>query len=165
MTATWPGKSVKVTGALLASLLLNLPIDFYQSGRTNIVLFSSAIAAPFIGIAVLEFFRHAGRFQKFFAQRGFEGMLLRTFMCTLPLFVANVLGAVSPTPYSGGLQFGMAVGSATAAPFATLDRPQVTDLRYWDEERGCDRGCSGRRRLLRGRPLGCCADPGPGSGV
>ena len=43
------------------------------------------------------------------AQRSFDGMILTTFMCTLPSFVANVLSAFSPALYL----------------------PQVTDLRYW----------------------------------
>src|ERR1035437_441289 len=131
MGATWPFKSVKLMGALLASLLLNLPIDLYRNGRNNVVLLGSAIATPFVAVAVLEFLRHAGRFQKFLAQRSFDGMLLRTFMCGLPLFVANVLAAVTPTLYPGGLQFGLVVGLLTTAPHSTLDRPQITDLRYW----------------------------------
>ena len=131
MRATWLGKSVKLIGGLLLSLLLNLPIDLYRNGRDNAVILGFAIATPFVGIAVLEFLRHAGRLQKFLAQRSFDGMILRTFMCTLPSFVANVLSAFSPALYLGGLQFGMLVGLLTVAPFATLDRPQVTDLRYW----------------------------------
>jgi Ion channel len=131
MRATWLGKSVKLIGALLASLLLNLPIDLYRNGRNDVVVLGSAIAIPFFGVAVLEVLRYAGRLQKFLAQRSFDGMLVRTFMCTLPSFVANVIAAVSPTLYSGGLQFGMLVGLLTVAPYATLDRPQVTDLRYW----------------------------------
>ena len=131
MTATWPAKSVKLIGALLASLLLNLPIDLYRNGRNNVAILGSAIAIPFICVALLEFCRHVGRFRNFLAQRSFDGMLLRTFMCTLPSFVTNVTAAASPTLYSGGLQFGMLVGLLTVAPYATLDRPQVTNLRYW----------------------------------
>jgi hypothetical protein len=131
MRATWLGKSLKLLGALLASLILNLSIDLYRNGRNNVMVLGSAIATPFVGIAVLEFLRYAGRLQKFLAQRSLDGMLIRTFMCTLPSFVANVVTAVSPNLYSGGLQFGMVVGLVTEAPYATLDRPQVTDLRYW----------------------------------
>src|ERR1039458_2154145 len=116
MRATWLGKTVKLIGALLASLLLNLPIDLYRNGRDNMVILGFAIGGPFVVVAVLEFLRHAGRLQKFLAQRSFDGMLLRTFMCTLPSFVANVLSAFSPTLYSGGLQFGMLVGLLTVAP-------------------------------------------------
>jgi hypothetical protein len=82
MRATWLGKSVKLIGGLLFSLLLNLPIDLYRNGRDNAVILGFAIAAPFVGVAVLEFLRHAGRLQKFLAQRSFDGMILRTFMCT-----------------------------------------------------------------------------------
>jgi hypothetical protein len=35
MRSTWLGKSVKLIGALLASLLLNLSIDLYRNGRNN----------------------------------------------------------------------------------------------------------------------------------
>jgi len=131
MTATWPVKSVKVVGALLASLLLNIPIDVYRNGGSDVVPLGVAIAVPFVGVAILEFFRNAGRFQSFFAERSFDGMLLRTFMCMLPSFVVNTLAAVSPILYSGGLQIGMTVGLLTGARFATLDRPQVADRRYW----------------------------------
>src|ERR1035437_419054 len=131
MRATWPRKSIKLIGTLLASLFLNLPIDLYRNGRNNVVVLGFAIITPFVGVAVLEFLRHAGRLQKFLAQRSFDGMLLRTFVCTLPSFVANVLAAVWSPLYSGGLQFGMLVGLLTVAPYATLDRPHVTDLRYW----------------------------------
>ena len=131
MRATWPGKSIKLIGTLLASLFLNLPIDLYRNGRNNVVVLGFAIITPFVGVAVLEFLRHAGRLQKFLAQRSFDGMLLRTFVCTLPSFVGNVLAAVWSPLYSGGLQFGMLVGLLTVAPYATLDRPHVTDLRYW----------------------------------
>ena len=99
MKATWLGKSVKLIGGLLFSLLLNLPIDLYRNGRDSSVILGFAIAAPFVGVAVLEFLRHAGRLQKFLAQRSFDGMILRTFMCTLPSFVANVLSAFSPALY------------------------------------------------------------------
>jgi hypothetical protein len=131
MRAIWLGKSLKLVGTLLASLLLNLPIDLYRNGRKDMMVLGSAIAIPFVGVAVLEFLRCAGRLQNFLAQRSFDGMLIRTFMCTLPWFVTNVIAAISPILYSGGLQFGMLVGLLTVAPYATLDRPQVTDFRYW----------------------------------
>jgi hypothetical protein len=131
MSATWLGKSVKLIGALLASLLLNLPVDLYRNGRDDVVILGFAIIAPFVGVAVLELLRHTGRLQKFLAQRSFDGMLLTTFLCTLPWFVGNVLSAFSLALYPGGLQFGMLAGLLTVAPYATLDRPQVTDHRYW----------------------------------
>ncbi|HLM98560.1 MAG TPA: ion channel [Bryobacteraceae bacterium] len=131
MRAIWLGKSLKLVGALLASLFLNLPIDLYRNGRNDVMVLGSAIAIPFVGVGVLEFLRHSGRLRNFLAQRSFDGMLVRTFMCTLPSFVANVIAAFSPTLYSGGLQYGMLVGLLTVAPYATLDRPQITDLRYW----------------------------------
>lgn len=131
MKVNWLANSLKLIGTLLASLLLNLPIHVYRNGRSGVVFLGFVIAIPFGSVAALEFFRQAGRFQKFLANRSFDWLLVRTFICSLPSVLTNILAAVSPGLYSGGLQYGMLIGLLTVAPYSTLDRPHTTDLRYW----------------------------------
>jgi hypothetical protein len=78
----------------------------------------------------MEPFRQAKRLQGFFAERSFDGLLLR-FLLQLSVFVANLLNAALPTLNTAGLQFGMFVGLVTPVPYATLDQPGVANRSYW----------------------------------
>jgi hypothetical protein len=131
MIPRWLAIGGKLIAVLVFSLILNLPIFFYKNGVTNLLSFSLFVALPFIGIAVLEPLRAAGRFQNFFAHRSFNGMLLRAFMIYVPTFVANVFVPEPVTLYVSSFQVGMLVGLLTGAPFATLENPQTSNKRYW----------------------------------
>jgi voltage-gated potassium channel Kch len=122
---------MKLILALSAALLINLPLYVYQNGERYLATWAIAIGWPFLFIALIEPFRNTGRLKRFLEQRSFNGMLFRAVLCSLPMFVTNVFGAVSPTFYSGGLQVGMMVGLLTPTRYATLDQPQLASKRYW----------------------------------
>jgi voltage-gated potassium channel Kch len=122
--------SVKLILALIAALLINLPLYVYQNGERYLASWAIAIGWPFLFIALIEPFRNS-RLKRFLEQRSFNGMLFRAVLCSLPMFVTNVFGAVSPTLNSGGLQFGMMVGLLTPTRYATLDQPHLANRRYW----------------------------------
>src|SRR5665811_1201678 len=105
--------SMKLILAASAAFLINLPLYVYQMGDRDLASGAIGIGWPFLFIALIEPFRNKGRLKRFLEQRSFNGMVFRAVLCTLPVFVANVLGAVSPMLYSGGLQFGMMVGLLT----------------------------------------------------
>jgi hypothetical protein len=97
----------KLILVLIFSFMLNIPIFFYKNGDAGLFLFSLIVAIPFIGVAILEPLRAAGRFQKFFKYRSFKGMLLRAFMVNVPTFVVNVLVPQTIVLYVSSFQFGM----------------------------------------------------------
>lgn len=123
--------AVKLILALIAALLINLPLYVYRDGQRFLASGAIAIGSPFLFIALIEPLRNAGRLKQFLEHRSFNGMLFRAVLCSLPIFVTNVFGAVSPTLYSGGLQFGMMVGLLTPTRYATLDQPNLANSRYW----------------------------------
>jgi len=124
--------ALKLILALIAALLINLPLHVYRDGQRFLASGAIAIGSPFLLIALIEPFRNARRLNHFLEHRSFNGMLFRALLCSLPTFVTNVFGAVSPTLYSGGLQFGMMVGLLTPTRYATLDRPNLPNSRYWE---------------------------------
>jgi hypothetical protein len=121
----------KLILALIAASLINLPLYVFREGQQSLASGAIAIGSPFLLIALIEPFRNAGRLKRFLEERSFNGMLFRAVLCSLPTFVTNVFGTVSPTLYSGGMQFGMMVGLLTPTRFATLDRPDLRNSRYW----------------------------------
>jgi hypothetical protein len=123
--------AIKLISALVAALLINLPLCIYRDGQRFLASSAFAIGSPFLFIALIEPLRATGRLTRFLEPRTFNGMLFRAILCSLPIFVANVFGAISPTLYSGGLQFGMMVGLLTPTRYATLDQPQLANKRYW----------------------------------
>ena len=123
--------AVKLILALIAALLINLPLYVYQNGERHLASWAIAIGWPFLFIALIEPFRNASSLKRFLEWRTFNGMLFRAVLCSLPMFAANVVGAVSPTLNSGGLQFGMMVGLLTPNRYATLDQPNLANRRYW----------------------------------
>jgi ion channel len=124
--------SVKLILAASAAFLINLPLYVYQKGDRGLASWAAVgIGWPFLFIALIEPFRNTGRLKRFLEQRSFNGMVFRAVLCTLPVFAANVFGAVSPMLYSGGLQFGMMVGLLTPTRYATLDQPHLANRLYW----------------------------------
>lgn len=131
MTRTRFADSVKLIGTAGASLLVNLPLYFFRQGRSHLTSEILLAVLPVAVVACFEPFRRIPRFQQFFAQRSFDGMLFRAFLMGLSLFFASFLNAVWPTLKTAGFQFGMFVGLVTPVPYATLDHPDVTNKSYW----------------------------------
>lgn len=116
---------------LLATLMITIPIDFYRQGRDGLLLRSIPVITPFALFVSLEPLRRTGRCKKVFEGKTANGMLFRAFILALPITVGNIINAIWPTFYSGGLQFGLLVGLLTPVPYATLDRPQSSNKKYW----------------------------------
>jgi hypothetical protein len=131
MVKIWLRKGLKLIVFLLGSLTINIPIYVYRQGTDSIRSWTMAIAIPYVLIAALEPFRAAGRMKNFFAARSFDGMLFRTLLCSLPYFANNLLNLISPKMSFSGLQYGMFVGLLTPARYATIDRPDAPNIRYW----------------------------------
>ncbi len=131
MTRNRLADSVKVIVAAVASLLVNLPLYVFRQGRSHLVSAILFTVFPVVVVPCFEPFRKMPRFQQFFAQRGFDGMLFRAFLVGLSLFFASLLNAVWPTLNTAGFQFGMFVGLVTPVPYATIDYPDVTNKSYW----------------------------------
>jgi hypothetical protein len=137
MKRNWLRDSVKLIATASASLLIILPVYVYREAGNqaefrrllrNGVLVS---LSPFFLIICMEPFRHAKRFQGFFADRSFDGLLVRMFLLQLSVFVTNVLNAALPTFNTAGLQFGMLVGLVMPVQYGTLDQPSVANRSYW----------------------------------
>lgn len=131
MIRTRLGDSVKVIATALASLLVSLPLYVFRGGRSQVVTGILAAVSPVFVVLCFESFRHIGRFQQFFAQRSFDGMLFRAFLWGLSTFLGHLVNAVWPSFNTAGLQFGMFVGLVTPVPYATLDYPDATNKSYW----------------------------------
>lgn len=131
MAKAWLRKCLKMIAALLASLMIAVPIYVYRFGPDHVVRWSLVVAAPFFALATFEFLRDAGRLKGFFARRSFNGMLFAALICTLPSFLGNIIGLILSPEYVVGLQYGMYVGLLTRTRYATLDRPDSPNLGYW----------------------------------
>jgi hypothetical protein len=131
MTRIRLADAAKLIGTAMASLLVNLPLHLFKEGPAHAVSWGFAAIAPIILVACSEPFRGVPRFQQFFSERSFNGMLFRAFLLGLSQFFANLVNAVWPSANTAGFQFGMFVGLVTPVPYATLDYPNVTNKSYW----------------------------------
>jgi ion channel len=137
MKRNWLRDSVKLIATASASLLIVLPVYVFREGANHAdlrwLLRNGALVSllPFFLIICMEPFRYAKRLQGFFADRSFDGFLLRMFLLQVSVFVTNVLNTVLPTFNTAGLQFGMFVGLVTPVPYGTLDQPDITNRWYW----------------------------------
>jgi hypothetical protein len=131
MTRIRLADAAKLIGTAMACLLVNFPLHFFKEGPAHAVIWGFVAIAPVILVACGEPFRGMPRFQQFFAERSFNGMLFRAFLMGLSQFFASLVNAVWPNAMTGGFQFGMFVGLVTAVPYATLDYPNVTNKSYW----------------------------------
>ncbi len=134
---------VKLFLALLASLLLNLPIFLYENGPIGATRYCLTISAIFVLVAALEVSRLTGMFPRFFADRSFDRRLRIAFISTIPYLIVSVAGGFFPsilhsesfrieaTAAVAGFQFGMFSGLLTIAPYATIDHPRTPDVPYW----------------------------------
>src|SRR5580698_10707890 len=131
MTRIRLADAAKLIGTAIASLLVNLPLHLFKEGSAHAMIWVFAAIAPVILVACGEPFRGVPRFQQFFAERSFNGMLFRAFLLGLSQFFANFVNVVWPAAITAGFQFGLFVGLVTPVPYATLDHPNVMNKSYW----------------------------------